>query len=301
MPPQFRGLRAFCEAAQRGSFKAAADELCVTSSAVSHQIRALEANLGVSLFERKTRAIELTAIGTEYYRKVAPLLASIDAASNEIRRGEKKTQLRVQMPDFFASELFVPRMAEFSDCYPDIDLRIESLPPKISPEQASGDVVVMLTGKQTEFPSIRKLFPVRYVPACSAARHDQLTEQGYRALEQATLLVHKARPQAWELWSRASGRPELAPKQVIRLDSMYALARATEQGVGIGLIPMPVCASWFTRGALHRLFDSDLVTRDHYCVATGGNSRYPEATRLLWEWIVETFSQPNCRTIAGHG
>ena len=82
---------------------------------------------------------------------------------------------------------------------------------------------------------------------------------------------------------------------------MYALARATEQGVGIGLIPMPVCANWFTRGALHRLFDSDLVTRDHYCVATSGNSRYPEATRLLWEWIVETFSQPNCRTIAGHG
>ena len=72
---------------------------------ISRQIRALEASLGVNLFERKTRAIELTAIGTEYYRKVAPLLASIDAASNEIRRGEKKTQLREQMPDFFASEL----------------------------------------------------------------------------------------------------------------------------------------------------------------------------------------------------
>ena len=173
MPPQFRGLRAFCEAARSGSFKAAADELCVTSSAVSHQIRALEEHLGVRLFERKTRAIELTSIGADYYRKVAPLLASIDAASNEIRRGSIKTVLRIQMPDFFASELFVPRMSEFSNCYPDIDLRIESLPSRVSPDSATGDVVVMLTGKQAEFPVIEKLFPVRYVPACSAAQYSR--------------------------------------------------------------------------------------------------------------------------------
>lgn len=291
MPPQFRGLRAFCEAARCGSFKAAADELCVTSSAISHQIRALEDNLGVSLFERKTRAIELTTTGAEYYRKVAPLLASIDAVSTEIRRGQMKTVLRVQMPDFFASELFVPRMAEFSTCYPEIDLRIESLPSKVSPEHISGDVVVVLTGKQTDFPTINKLFPVRYVPACSASLHDQLGNAGSSALEQATLLVHRARPQAWNLYARAAGLPEPAPKQIIRLDSMYALSRATEQSVGIGLIPMPVSTNWFASGALHRLFEKDLVTRDYYCVATSGNSRYPEATRLLWEWIVTSFGQ----------
>jgi LysR family glycine cleavage system transcriptional activator len=182
-------------------------------------------------------------------------------------------------------------MAEFSTCYPDIDLRIESLPPKVSPEHTSGDVLVMLTGKQTDFPAVKKLFPVRYVPACSATNHDQLSKQGHCALEQATLLVHKARPQAWDLWARASGLAEPAPKQIIRLDSMYALARATEQGVGIGLIPMPVSTNWFTSGALSRLFDTDLVMRDHYCVATSGNSRYPEATRLLWEWIVASFGQ----------
>jgi LysR family glycine cleavage system transcriptional activator len=291
MPVQFRGLRAFCEASRTGSFKAAADELCVTSSAVSHQIRALEDYLGVKLFERRTRSIELTSAGRSYFRTVAPLLRSIDDASEEFKCSPDKTSLRVQMPDFFASEMFVPKMSDFSDRYPEIDLQIETLPVKVSAEITTGDVVVVLTGRQPEFPIAEKLFPVRYVPACSRARFECWHKQGFTALEQATLLVHKARPHAWERWAEEAGVSAPAPKQIIRLDTMFALARATEQGVGIGLIPMPVSANWFGGGAIRRLFDQDLVTRDHYCVVATGNSEHPEATRLLWQWMVDSFRQ----------
>lgn len=300
MPVQFRGLRAFCEAARTGSFKAAADELCVTSSAISHQIRALENYLGVKLFERRTRSIELTASGRSYFRKVAPLLRSIDTASDELRYCPDRKTLRIQMPDFFASELFVPKMADFSNQHPDIDLQIETLPAKVPTEQAKGDVVVVLTGRQPDFPIAEKLFSVRYVPACSNQRYDFWRDKGITALNQATLLVHKARPHAWDHWAEEAGVKAPAPKHIVRLDTMSALARATEQGVGIGLIPMPVSANWFGSGAIRRLFDQDLVTRDHYCVVTTGNSDQPEATRLLSEWMVETFRETQPGTMRVH-
>jgi len=291
MPVQFRGLRAFCEASRSGSFKAAADTLCVTSSAISHQIRALEDYLGAKLFERRTRSIELTPTGRSYYQKVAPLIRSIDAASDELKSCSDKISLRVQMPDFFASELFVPQMSQFSSRYPDIDLQIETLPANLSAESASADVVVLLTGREPGFPIAEKLFPVRYVPACSSRSYGCWQRQGYNALEQATLLVHKARPHAWDRWAEEAGVRAPAPKQIIRLDTMFALARATEQGVGIGLIPMPVSTNWFAGGAIRRLFDQDLVTRDYYCVVTTGNSEFPDATRLLWQWMVDSFRQ----------
>src|SRR4029077_3343845 len=79
-PPPLRNLRAFCAAARQGSFKFAADELCVTPSAVSHQMKELEAALGLRLFERKTRSLELTSVGLRLLEEVEPLLEALDRA-----------------------------------------------------------------------------------------------------------------------------------------------------------------------------------------------------------------------------
>ena len=79
-PPPLRNLRAFCAAARQGSFKFAADELCLTPSAVSHQMKELEAALGLRLFERKTRSLELTTAGLRLLEEVEPLLEALDSA-----------------------------------------------------------------------------------------------------------------------------------------------------------------------------------------------------------------------------
>lgn len=286
---QYRGLRAFCAAARRESFKDAADELCLSASAISHQIRDLEDYLGVKLFERGTRSIALTTQGLAYYETIGPLLGRIDEVTESLRSRPARVQLKIHMPEFFASELFVPRMAQFSELHPDVDLQIDSFGPGDSLPPAA-DVHIVLTRKTPEFVQHEKLFPIRYVPACSAARHPCFAARGARVLEEATLLLHQARPHAWHQWAELAGVPPPQARQVITVDSMFALTRAAEQGAGIALIPMPISHGWFDSGTLTRLFEPDLITSDYYHVAVSDSTRYPETSERLMRWIVETFT-----------
>src|SRR3984893_11508398 len=108
-PPPLKNLRAFCAAARQGSFKLAAEELCLTPSAVSHQMKELEAALGVRLFERKTRSLELTPLGLHLLAEGEPMLEALDNALAQLARSNGRQMLRVRLPALFASELFIPR------------------------------------------------------------------------------------------------------------------------------------------------------------------------------------------------
>ncbi|MDZ7668040.1 MAG: LysR substrate-binding domain-containing protein [Gammaproteobacteria bacterium] len=290
MAVQFRGLRAFCLAAQHLSFKQAADELCLTASAVSHQIRDLESHLGVRLFERRTRAIVLTDDGSALYREVHPHLRAIEQAAGRLRDRPNRAPLLVRMPEFFASELFMPRVGAFSEANRHIDLRIETTGPGESMSERA-DVSIVLTDNPPPHPRTEQLFPIRYVPACSPELHARYSRQGHDALEQATLLLHQGRPEAWHQWADLAGVRSPPPRQIIRLDSMFALARAAERGVGIALIPMPLSQSWFQSGTLLRLFRQDLQSTDSYYVISRSDSDHPDAANVLWHWIVEEFAE----------
>ncbi len=290
MPVQFRGLRAFCAAADHLSFKAAADELCLTASAISHQIKDLETYLGVRLFERRTRAVVLTEDGAALLREVQEHVQALERSVVRFRQRPQRYPLVIRMPEFFASELFMPRVAEFSERNHHIDLRIETTGPKESPG-GRADVSILLTASPPQGACSRLLFPISYVPACNPELHQRWSGDGYGALEQATLLVHQARPRAWHRWAELAGLPSPSPRQIIRLDSMFALARAAQRGAGIALIPMPISQTWFDSGALLRLFRQDLVTADSYVVVADPASEHPEAAAVLWRWVAETFQQ----------
>ena len=111
-PPPLKNLRAFCAAARHRSFKFAADELCVTPSAVSHQMKELEASLAMRLFERKTRSLELTTAAHRLLDEVEPLLEALDRTLAQFARRNGRLSLRVRMPAMFANELFIPRLAQ---------------------------------------------------------------------------------------------------------------------------------------------------------------------------------------------
>lgn len=293
---QFRGLQAFCLAAQHLSFKQAADDLCLTASAVSHQIRDLEEHLGVKLFERRVRAIELTDDGSALYRDVSVHLRAIERAASAMRHRTRRIPLVVRMPEFFGSELFMPRVAAFSETNPHVDLRIETTGPGASSDQRA-DVSILLTAQRPRAQHVARLFPIRYVPACSPELHHRLNELGAAALEQATLLLHQARPRAWHQWAEMAGVDPPSPRQIIRLDSMSGLARAAERGAGIALVPMPMGAAGFSAGTLLRLFPRDLVSADCYWAVTAEDSAHPQAALLLWRWIVSELAEDDdpCR------
>ena len=97
-PPSLKNLRAFCVAARQLSFKLTADELCLTPSAVSHRMKELETILGVRLFERRTRALELTGAGQRLLEELQPLLEGLDRALARLARRDGRETLRVRAP-----------------------------------------------------------------------------------------------------------------------------------------------------------------------------------------------------------
>lgn len=291
MQTQHRGLRTFCTAAEHLSFKKAANELSLTPSAVSHQISDLEEELGTKLFKRLTRSISLTQDGSHLYREINPYLRAIDNATTKIRRQKTRYPLLVQMPEFFASELLMPRMNEFSEAYPDIDLRIEGIgiTDDLNP---AADINILLSRKIPNAIKVAKLFPIRYIPACSREQKKKWELEGISelaAIKKATILLHKARPKAWEQWAKNAGVEGLRPKKIIYVDSMFALSRAAEQGVGIALMPLPVSQDWFDSGSLVALHESHLVTEDYYWLILNGNSNR-KISLVFWHWLIKTFN-----------
>lgn len=292
MQTQHRGLRTFCTAAEHLSFKKAANELCLTPSAVSHQISDLEEDLGTKLFKRLTRSISLTQDGSHLYREINPYLRAIDKATSKIREQKTLHPLLVQMPEFFASELLMPHMSGFSDSYPDIDLQIEGMgiTDDLNP---AADINIVLSRKTPNAIKVAKLFPICYVPACSQQQKKKWEAEGITelaAIKKATILLHKARPDAWEQWADNAGVVDLTPKKIIYVDSMFALSRAAEQSVGIALMPLPVSQGLFDSGSLVALHESHLVTEDYYWLTLNGNSN-KNISLNFWHWLIAKFSQ----------
>src|SRR6478609_2667983 len=122
--PSLKAIKTFQIAARHSSFAVAADELCITPSAVSHQIKTLETQLGLPLFSRSARA--LTDAGARYLEQIDDLFMRLDAVTDQLRVRFGRSSVRLHVPAYFASEMLLPRLSEFAKLHAGIDLRIET-------------------------------------------------------------------------------------------------------------------------------------------------------------------------------
>jgi LysR family transcriptional regulator, glycine cleavage system transcriptional activator len=288
-PPPLRNLRAFCIAAHHCSFKVAADELFLTPSAVSHQMKELEDALGVRLFERKTRALELTTAGHTLRDEVAPLLDALDRSLAQFTRRNRRKSLRVMLPPFFASELFVPRLATFCEAHPDIDIQIDTSDPHPTMHPPTSDVSIIFGESPPPGVKAAKLFSLKLAAVCAKEHAADVVRLGREVFRETALIVHRPRPFAWTSWAQEVGLEAPEPKNIIELDSMFAVVRAAERGIGVALVPTALCGAWFDTGALVRIFSIELATPDtYYLVTRPKDAEKPEVTALT-EWALEEF------------
>ena len=126
--PSFSSIRAFEAAARHLSFKHAAEELCLTQSAISHQIKSLEEFLDKKLFIRHAKSVELTLPGAEYLEMVSCLLDGIETATLKIKGSKTDGCLNVQAHPAFISCWLLPRVNQFNQLYPDIELNLWPVP-----------------------------------------------------------------------------------------------------------------------------------------------------------------------------
>jgi len=284
-----RGLRSFCIAAKCLSFKHAAAQLFLTPSAVSHQIKQLEQQVGIELFQRQTRAIELTNTGRQFYEAIEPLIAELEATIAQFSNNKQNSTITISLPEFFASELFVPRLNDWAKQHPQVNLQLETVKSSSDPLKASDLSIVLAAGKPSAS-LVDDLFPLSYVPACNTRLYQQLSQTGYQALTSVPLILHRSRPWSWHQWAERCGIDDFDPKQIIQFDSMFGVARAAQQGVGIALVPLPISQAWFNEQLLVKLFDHELVTKDrYYLIRHQHQAQAPELTSFT-DWIKKTFT-----------
>ena len=262
--PSTKTLRAFQLAARSGSFKTAASQLFLTPSAVSHQIRALEEELGVALFHRGARTLPLTDAGSTYLAEIEHLFERLDAATRELRARAGRSTLRLRVASFFASEFLLPRLAALHAAQPEIDLEIDSDGTGTDVHPPDADVSIVLGSGNWNELQAHRLFSQTYVPAASPALLTRTPLATIEQLDGQTLLVFEARKDGWERWAESAGLQMPRPRKRIAFNNMSSLVRATERSAGIGLIPGTLSAERFRAKSLTRLFEHEWTTEDSY-------------------------------------
>lgn len=285
-----RGLRTFCIAARYGSFRTAGEELFITASAVSHQIKSLEEELGQQLFDRNSRDLALTETGRLLYEDVGPLIEQLDNVAGSYKKGgSSRSSIRISVQPFFASEFFVPRLSEFAERHPDIDIQVGTSDESTEKHPADADMSIRLFRKPPEGMTANRLFALCMQPAGSPEFKEDMVVSNKLVTSEFPLIVHESQPKAWSEWSQSAGIEIPADAKVTRLDSMIAVVRAAQRGIGAALVPVPVGDLWFSEGSLVPLFKQRLVADASYYLVTKEERVADKNVSLLRDWIVDTF------------
>jgi LysR family glycine cleavage system transcriptional activator len=287
-----KAIKTFQIAAKHSSFAVAADELCITPSAVSHQIKTLETQLGLPLFSRSARALALTDAGARYLEQIDDLFMRLESVTEQLRARFGRNSVRLHVPAYFASEMLLPRLSEFSKLHEGIDLRIETQGAHGRTHPAEADISVVCGSGPWNGLIAHPLFAQTMVPACSPELYAERPVLTYSDLNSHTLLVHEARRDDWDRWASSVGMKSLQPAQIVRIDSMTAATRAAEKSIGIALLPAQLSRRKFSQGRLKRVFDDELVTQEDYTLLVREEDESRDDIRALCAWLIDS-----CRAV----
>ena len=262
--PSLNALRAFEAAARHGSLSQAAAELHVTHSAVSHQIKALEAELGVPLFRRVGRGVEANAVGQQLEAALSDAFARIGRAVLQARHGDRAGILTVSVEPSFAVRWLVLRLGRFRSANPEIDLRLSATGELA--DFSREDVDAAIRHGRGGWPGLEaeRLMDARVFPVCSPgllANGPPLSRP--EDLRHHTLL-HEDNEHYWREWLTAAGAAEVEVGRGPRFDDGHLALAAAGAGQGVALTDDALAAAELADGRLVRLFATEIGTDKAY-------------------------------------
>lgn len=289
-------LRAFEAVARLLNFRAAAEELSLTQSAVSRQIQALEEEVGVALFLRHTRAVELTGAGAQLLRAVLPALERMDSAVRMIRRSAGRKSVALSTWASFASMWLIPRLEAFQSSHPDIDIRIDTTDVSVDLDTTDTDLALRYTTPANAPLNAVRLFGEQLTPVASP----WLLKSGH-ALRSGDDLAHFALIEAgdahrnlhlewltWRRWLDVHHFGKVEPKRWLFFNYAHQIAQAALTGQGVALARMPMVADSLASGDLVEILpgmrlDSPLA----YWLIVGPRSAARPEIKAFCDWLTE--------------
>lgn len=294
-------LRAFECVARHLSFRAAADELHLTQSAVSRQIRALEDELGASLFSRGTRHVELTPDGVTLLRTVAPGLDRLDASVRQIRLAKGRRVVNVSTFPSFASLWLIPQLGEFQHQHPNIDIRISATNTLVSLEDGGVDLVLRHVNEQQAPTDAQQLFGEVLSPVISPWRQARIDSgdlpalQVFQDLTQHTLVEEEDLTpsnstyfSSWRCWLEHVGQAHLQPRRWLYLNLTHQQVQAALAGQAVALARLALVSDLLQRGELLEPFGSEhrITSPYAYWMAIAPSSRDRTEVQELAQWVL---------------
>ena len=290
--PPLDALRAFDAAARHLSFTRGAQELFVTQSAISKQVIALESALATRLFERKTRALGLTAAGERLHRATELAFAELRRAAAELRGGDEPT-VTLATTQAFASFWLIPRLADFRRCHPGIDIRISADRRLVDLERGRFDAAVRYLPDRNAPASAFRLFGDSVLPVASPAYLGKSGKPLSRPADLAhhVLLVYDDEDQrrpwlSWPVWMEMAGVAGLRPAGSIAFNQYEPSIRAAVDGQGVALATLALVDDLLREGRLVAPLPQRFASPRSYFLLLAERGAANPAVAAFHRWLV---------------
>jgi LysR family glycine cleavage system transcriptional activator len=287
--PSLNGLRAFEAAARHLSFTLAAAELNVTQTAISHQIRRLEEELGIRLFIRQNRALALTPEARDYLPGVRAAFNDLRLATDRLLRKDDDKVLTVSTLASLAAKWLLPRLSDFQEQHPGIDVRITTSTSLVDFQRDNVDAAIRYGRGQ--WPGLRAdwLMADELFPVCSPSllRGDKPLRRPEDLRGYPLLHTSSANSDDWRLWLTAAGLPADITKQPgITFDMIFMTIQAAIDGIGVAMGRTSYVQDDIAKGRLVVPFKIALpADAGFYLVSPEGRREAPKLTAFR-EWVV---------------
>lgn len=295
--PPLTALRTF-EAVARLGVAGAAAELNVTPAAISHQIRLLEAELGVPLFSRAKRGLSLNLAGSRYLADVAAGFDTIFAGTRRLTNPERTDRLVIDSLTSFANDVIIPRLGRLYRRHPKFELQLNTLSrPFIPLDFARNSAHAAIRGGAVEGQwrdfIAEKLAHEVFFPVCAPAlMHGPLAIRGPEDLANHPLIAVSSTPEGWPEWLAAARARGMEVDGVdvdppIRFDTIHSANLAAREGIGVDLGRGPLVDGDIASGRLVEPFDLRVVSTHAYWLVYPESSRDLPAFQAFRQWLFD--------------
>lgn len=283
--PPLTALEAFVQVARLGSVKAAAEELALSTPALSRRIQALERYVGRPLFERKHQSLEINADGTSLLNEIAPAIDAMSVAIDGLISGGNQLRLRLAVMPLFASQRLLPLLGELRQAYPLLHLDIETTPHAVARLGEGLDAAIILAREVDSSLYVHELGReyIYFLGSKEKLAEHPITKP--EDLSGQTLLVHRDMPTIFDDWKAGIGSPDVHSVSIDTYDSGALILEAAAQGLGIAIM----FASHYDHSRdvrLQRVFDTDIESPYQYLFVCRPRALQNRAVRIFHDWLV---------------
>jgi LysR family glycine cleavage system transcriptional activator len=279
-------MRAFEATARHLSFTKAAKELCVTQGALSHHVGMLETALGVKLFLRYHRAIELTPKGELLFRTLREAFDLIQEGVERVAGASGPSTLRIKLPPTFAIRWLVPRLASLHAADRRLDVQITTSHRAVDFSREEIDVAIYSGAEPPSGLISKRLFGEALTPVCSPELLEASLPLRHPAdLEHYTLLCSLHRPTDWPRWIEAAGVSGIDGNSGLKFENSSLAYQAAIDKLGVAMAQLALIQDDLKMGRLVRPFDLTVPGDGAYYIVYPSRSRNHPSVRAFEEWI----------------